>query len=138
MTQLIQIKSNGKVSILFGMDGPTLELEIGNPLIPIDIAANFAITLEEMQTNGISLIHMEQDDYRIFTHTVKAGLVEHQDEISNPLFNNIMNRQDELVNIFKPEVPSIIEIEPTLPSDPIVSGDIVLPADPIPQDTPPE
>ena len=132
MLKLVYIKSNGKVSILFGIDGPALDLEIGNPLIPTDIAADFTTTLEEMQTNGISSIHMEQDDYRIFTHTLKAGLVEHQDGISNPLFDNIMNNQDELVNIFSSKVCFTAPTEPTIPAEPIV------PADQIPQDTPPE
>lgn len=135
MTQLIQIKSNGQISILFGPDGPSLNTEVSNPLIPVDIASALTMTLEEMQANSISSIHMEQDDYRIFTHTLKAGLVEHQDGISNPLFDNIMNRQDELVNIFSSKVCFTTVAEPTLPADPIVP---TAPTEPIPGDIPPE
>lgn len=126
MTQLIHIKSNGKVSILFGLEGPSLNFEVGDPLIPVDIASYFTATLEEMQTNGISSLHMEQDDYRIFTHAVKAGLVEHQDGISNSLFVNVMNNQEELIIALNP------------PSDPILPPEDVPLADPIPEDIPPE
>ena len=126
MLQLIQIKTNGQISILFGPDGPSLNFQVGNPLIPADIALDFTSTLAEMQTNGISSIHMEKDDYRIFTHTIKAGLVEHQDGISNTLFVNVMNNQDELVIALNP------------PSDPILPPADVPPADPIPADIPPE
>lgn len=126
MTQLIQIKPNGQISILFGSNGPSLNIEVSNPLIPVDIASVFTATIEDMQTNGISSIHMEKDDYRIFTHTIKAGLVEHQDGISNPLFVDIMDRQDELVGIFSTKVCYVSPTEPTIPTVPI------------PQDTPPE
>lgn len=126
MTQLLQIKPNGQISILFGPDGPSLNIEVSNPLIPVDIASVFTATIEDMQTNGISSIHMEKDDYRVFTHTIKAGLVEHQDGISNPLFDNIMNRQNELVDIFSTKVCYVATIEPTMSTDPI------------PEDVPPE
>ena len=126
MTQLIHIKSNGQVSVLFGLEGPSINFQIGNPLIPTDITSDFTAILDEMQTNGVSSIHMEKDDYRIFTHTIKAGLVEHQDGISNTLFVNVMNNQDELVIALNP------------PSDPILPPADVPPADPIPADIPPE
>ena len=121
MTQLIHIKSNGQVSVLFGLEGPSINFQIGNPLIPTDITSDFTAILDEMQTNGVSSIHMEKDDYRIFTHTIKAGLVEHQDGISNPLFVNIMNNQNELISSFNP------------PNDPILP-----PEDVPPEDVPPE
>lgn len=126
MTQLIHIKSNGQVSVLFGLEGPSINFQIGNPLIPTDITSDFTAILEEMQTNGVSSIHMEKDDYRIFTHVIKAGLVEHQDGINNPLFANVMTRQDELISAFNP------------PSDPILPPEDIPLADPIPVDIPPE
>ena len=126
MTQLIHIKSNGQVSVLFGLEGPSINFQIGNPLIPTDITSDFTAILDEMQTNGVSSIHMEKDDYRIFTHTIKAGLVEHQDGISNPLFVNIMNNQNELISSFNP------------PNDPILPPEDVPPEDVPPEDVPPE
>lgn len=134
MLQLIQIKINGQISILFGPSGPSLNIEVSNPLIPVDIASALTATIEEMQTNGISSIHMEKDDYRIFTHTVKGGSVEHQDNITNPLFANIMNRQNELINIFNSQVCYVLPIEPTVPTEP----EPTVPTEPIPGDIPPE
>lgn len=103
MTQLVQIKSNGNINILFNEDGPSLNFEVSNPLVPSDIADSLNEVITSMLSSNAKLIHMEQDEYRIFTHTIRNGLVEHQDAIDIPVFMDIMNAQNNLIALLGPQ-----------------------------------
>ena len=103
MPRVVNIKANGHIGVLFGPGQPSLNFGVGDPLIPSATAASLDAALAAMQTAGVSEIHMEQDTFRVFTHTVQGGLVTHEDGINNPIFSTIMDAQAALVSALSPE-----------------------------------
>jgi hypothetical protein len=103
MTQVVRVKSDGSVAVLFALGQPALTFQTDDPLLPTAIASGLAASLAAMSAAGASLVHMEQDATRTFTHTVIDGQVIYQGSISDPVFSAIMAAQAVLVSIFDPE-----------------------------------
>lgn len=103
MTQLVRVKSDGGVAILFDLNQPAIFCQTNDPRLPQNIATGLAATLAALLAESGTMIHMEQDQYRAFTHTVIADVVFYQDGISDPVFNLIMASQAQLVAAFAPE-----------------------------------
>ena len=100
MTQLVRLQSDGQAAVLFSLAQPALTFQTDDPRLPPAIAAGLAATLAGLLATGASLIHMEQDATRAFTHTVQAGQVAYADGISDPIFETIINAQATLVSAF--------------------------------------
>lgn len=96
MPKTLSITAEGAVSINFGDN--SLNFALNDPLIPADVASYLNATHAALIGNGASLIHMEQDTYRTFTHIQKAGLVSHAPAITDPAFAFVMNREQQLMD----------------------------------------
>lgn len=103
MTQVVRVQSDGGVGILFDINQPAIFCQTNDPRFPLDISSGLAATLAALLAEGATLIHMEQDTNRAFTHTIINDQVIYQDGISDPVFNLIMASQAELVAAFAPE-----------------------------------
>lgn len=103
MTQVVRVQSDGGVAILFDLNQPAIFCQTDDPRLPQNIASGLAATLAALLAEGASMIHMEQDETRSFTHTVISDVVFYQDGISDPVFNLIMASQTELLAAFSPE-----------------------------------
>lgn len=103
MTQVVRVQSDGSVAILFDQNQPAIFCQTNDPRFPPDISSGLAATLAALLAEGATLIHMEQDATRSFTHTIISDVVFYQDGISDPVFNLIMASQAELLAAFSPE-----------------------------------
>lgn len=102
MTQVVRIQSDGRVAVLFALGQPALTFQTNDPLLPPAIASGLAASLAALLAAGASLIHMEHDTVRTFTHTVVAGEVIYEEGIGDPVFGAIMAAQAALVSAFNP------------------------------------
>ena len=96
MPKTLNITAEGKVVVNFGENA--LIFTLNDPLIPADVASYLNATHAALIGDGASLIHMEQDTYRTFTHIQKAGLVSHAPAITDPAFAFVMNREQQLMD----------------------------------------
>jgi hypothetical protein len=110
MAKVVNIKAGGALNII--LDDLTVMASVDDPLLPGAVADQLALTFSAMTAQGASELHMEQDTFRVFTHTVKAGLVEAQDGITNPVFAVIVAAKADLVAVYYPQ-PTEISVEPT-------------------------
>ena len=101
----VNMQSDGTVVVNFGFDGSGMILRLGDPELPSQIASAIESAHDAMIQSGISQTHMEQSDFRTFTHIVKGGLVDYQPEIANPLFKTLMDAQALLEEAYAPPVP---------------------------------
>jgi hypothetical protein len=88
---------------MFSDDQPPILCQTSDPLLPQNVASGLSATLAALLAENASMIHMEQDAVRAFTHTVINDQVIYQDGISDPVFNLIMASQAQLIAIFDPE-----------------------------------
>lgn len=101
MKHVINIKADGTVSVV--LDGFQIIGSVDDPLLPSAVADQLALTFSAMTAQGVSELHMEQDTFRTFTHTVKAGLVEAQDSITDPVFAVIVAAKAALAAVYDPQ-----------------------------------
>lgn len=111
MTQVLNLKSNGNVSILFG-NGDGINFGYDDNLLPSLVSAPLDSLWSYLTSEGLSEIHMEKDTFRTFTHKVLAGLVKHENEISRPEFNTILALKSEIRLAFEPVVEDPVEEQP--------------------------
>ena len=101
MLKVVNIKVNGALSITIG--NLTITTSVDDPLFPASLVDVVSIAFEDMLSQGISEIHMEQDTFRTFTHTVKGGLVGAQTDITNPAFSIIVSAKADLEQVYAPQ-----------------------------------
>ena len=101
MTKVVNIKADGTLTIL--LDDLTVMTSVDDPLLPGTVADGLAASFSAMSSQGVSELHMEQDTFRTFTHTVKAGLVEAQDSITDPVFAVIVAAKADLAAVYAPQ-----------------------------------
>ena len=109
MTQVVNLKSNGIVQILFNT-GNGSSFGYDDILLPASVTTHLNSLWSYLTSEGLSEVHMEQDTFRTFTHKVLAGLVEHTDGISRPEFDIIQNLKSEIELAFEP----VIEEQPVI------------------------
>jgi hypothetical protein len=95
MVKVVNIKADGALNIL--LDGLTVMSSIDDPLLPSAVADQLALTFSAMSSQGVSELHMEQDTFRTFTHTVKGAIVAAQDSITDPVFAVVVSARPDLV-----------------------------------------
>jgi hypothetical protein len=95
MAQILNIKSNDVVSILFS-NGSSADFVCNASWLPSSITAPLNSLCSYLASEGLSEVHMEKDTFRVFTHKILAGLVEHEDGISRPEFDIIHNLHSEI------------------------------------------
>jgi hypothetical protein len=101
MAKVVNIKADGALNII--LDNLTVITSVDDPLLPSAIADQLALTFSVMSSQGVSELHMEQDTFRTFTHTVKTGLVEAQDSITDPVFAVIVVAKADLAAAYAPQ-----------------------------------
>lgn len=101
MTKVLQIKFNGSTTIL--LDDLTVLTSADDAFLPASVAQLIAATFASLSAQGASEIHMEQDTFRTFTHTVKGGLVEVQDSITDPVFAAVVAAKADLAAVYDPQ-----------------------------------
>lgn len=101
MVKVLNIKSDGSLSII--LDALTILTSADDPLLPASVAQNIASTFAVLSAQGASEIQMEQDTFRAFTHTVKGGLVEAQDSITDPVFAAVVAAKADLAAVYDPQ-----------------------------------
>jgi hypothetical protein len=101
MTKVVNLKADGTLSIV--LDDLQIIVSVDDPLLPSAIADQSALAFSAMAAQGASEFHMEQDTFRTFTHTVKAGLVESQDSITDPVFAVIVAGKAALAAVYDPQ-----------------------------------
>lgn len=101
MTKVLHIKSNGSITIL--IDDLTVLTNADDPFLPASVSQLIAFTFASLLAQGASEIHMEQDTFRAFTHTVKGGLVEAQDSITDPVFAAVVAAKADLAAVYDPQ-----------------------------------
>jgi hypothetical protein len=101
MAKVVNIKADGALTIL--LDDLTVMTSVDDPLLPSAIADQLTLTFSAMSSQGVSELHMEQDTFRTFTHTVKAGLVEAQDSITDPVFAAVVAAKADLAAVYAPQ-----------------------------------
>lgn len=101
MTKVVNIKADGGTSII--LDEFEITVSVDDPLLPGAVADGLAASFSAMSSQGVSELHMEQDTFRTFTHTVKAGLVEAQDNITDPVFAVIVAAKSALAAVYDPQ-----------------------------------
>jgi hypothetical protein len=101
MIKVLNIKADGSLNIILG--NLNLVTSTDDPLLPASIAQSIASAFASLSAQGASEIHMEQDTFRTFTHTVKGGLVEAQDSITDPVFAAVIAAKADLANAYVPQ-----------------------------------
>lgn len=101
MTKVVNIKADGALIVL--IDDLTVMTSVDDPLLPGTVADGLAASFSAMSSQGVSELHMEQDTFRTFTHTVKAGLVEAQGSITDPVFAVIVAEKAALAAVYDPQ-----------------------------------
>jgi hypothetical protein len=101
MPKVVNIKVNGALSITIG--NLTITTSVDDPLLPASLVDVVSIAFDDMLSQGISEIHMEQDTFRTFTHTIKGGLVDAQTDITNPAFSVIVAAKADLEQVYAPQ-----------------------------------
>jgi hypothetical protein len=101
MLKVVNIKANGVLEINLG--GFAITTSVDDPLLPPSVFAAASSAFEDMAAQGVSEIHMEQDTFRTFTHTVKGGLVGAQTDITNPAFSIIVSAKADLEQVYAPQ-----------------------------------
>lgn len=101
MVKVLNIKADGSLNIV--LDDLTVITSADDPLLPASVAQSIASAFASLSAQGASEIHMEQDTFRTFTHTVKAGLVEAQDSITDPVFAAVVDAKADLAAVYNPQ-----------------------------------
>lgn len=97
MTEYLTINSDGSVVAFFG--DTAVFLNIGDINLPASVAGHLSASYEALTAYGGSMVHMERDAFRQFTHTVKGAQVTHADGISDPVFDLVMAAKDALLSL---------------------------------------
>jgi hypothetical protein len=95
MAQILNIKSNDVVSILFS-NGSSADFVCNASWLPSSITAPLKSLCSYLKSEGFSEVHMEKDTFRVFTHKILAGIVIHEDGISRSEFDIIQNLHSEI------------------------------------------
>ena len=109
MTQVVNLKSNGIVEILFN-DGQGINFGYDDSLLPASVTAHLNSLWSYLTSEGLSAVHMEQDTFRTFTHKVLAGHVLHENGIDRPEFKELLDLKSEIELAFEP----VIEEQPVI------------------------
>lgn len=101
MTNVVNLKANGILEII--LNEFSVATSVDDPLLPSSVLAAASSAFDDMAAQGIAEIHMEQDTFRTFTHTVKGGLVSAQTDITNPAFSVIVAAKADLEQVYAPQ-----------------------------------
>lgn len=101
MVKLLNIKADGSFNI--SIDDLTVLTSADDLLLPASVAQGVASAFASLSAQGASEIHMEQDTFRAFTHTVKGGLVYAQDSITDPVFAAVVAAKADLAAVYNPQ-----------------------------------
>jgi len=101
MTQVVNLKSNGIVQILFNT-GNGSSFGYDDILLPESASSYLESLWSYLSGSGLSEIHMEKDSFRTFTHKVFAGQVLHENGIERPEFDALLSLKSEIELAFEP------------------------------------
>jgi hypothetical protein len=100
MANVINIKSDGRLNFVLG--SLIVITSIDDPLMPTKVISDLNICFSTMSSQGITELHMEENEFKSFTHIVKAGSMEAHDSITDPVFAAILSAKAELDTIYSP------------------------------------
>ena len=101
MTNVVNLKANGILEIILNEFSVTTSVD--DPLLPSTTFEAVSSAFARMSAQGLSEVHMEQDTFRTFTHTVKGGLVAAQDSITDPVFAVVVAAKADLAAVYNPQ-----------------------------------